>query len=94
MDHVTPPEALAHRRHEAGWERLPNYSRYVRVNLLETEGADHARVRRLVAAAFGPVASGSFATPYVRSSSGCSTSGCRTGEWTSLRISPHHCRCT
>lgn len=54
MDHVTPPEALAHRRREAGWERLPNYSRYVRVNLLETEGADHARVRRLVAAAFGP----------------------------------------
>ena len=54
MDHVTSPEALAHRRHEAGWEKLPNYSRYVRVNLLETEGADHARVRRLVAAAFGP----------------------------------------
>ena len=54
MDHVTPPEALAHRRREAGSERLPNYSRYVRVNLLETEGADHARVRRLVAAAFGP----------------------------------------
>ena len=54
MDHVTPPEALAHRRREASSERLPNYSRYVRVNLLETEGADHARVRRLVAAAFGP----------------------------------------
>ena len=54
MDHLTTPEKLAHRRRQAGWDRLPNYSRYVRVNLLETEGADHARVRRLVAAAFGP----------------------------------------
>ena len=54
MDHLTTPEELAHRRRQAGWDRLPNYSRYVRVNLLETEGADHARVRRLVAAAFGP----------------------------------------
>ncbi len=53
-DHLTTPEELAHRRSQAGWDRLPNYSRYVRVNLLETEGADHARVRRLVAAAFGP----------------------------------------
>jgi cytochrome P450 len=33
---------------------LPNYSRYVRVNLLEKEGADHARLRRLVAAALDP----------------------------------------
>ena len=54
MDHLTTPEELAHRRRQGGWDRLPNYSRYVRVNLLETEGADHARVRRLVAAAFGP----------------------------------------
>ena len=54
MDHRTIPEELACRRSQATWDRLPNYSRYVRVNLLETEGADHARVRRLVAAAFGP----------------------------------------
>jgi len=54
MDHVTTPETLAARRQDAGWDRLPNYSRYVRVNLLETEGADHARIRRLVAAALGP----------------------------------------
>ena len=54
MDHVTDPQALVERRRAAGWDRLPNYSRYVRVNLLETEGPDHARVRRLVAAAFGP----------------------------------------
>jgi cytochrome P450 len=54
MDHLTTPEELAHRRRQTGWDRLPNYSRYIRVNLLETEGTDHARVRRLVAAAFGP----------------------------------------
>lgn len=54
MDHVTSPDTLATRRRDAGWDRLPNYSRYVRVNLLETEGADHTRIRRLVAAAFGP----------------------------------------
>ena len=53
-DHLTTPKELANRRRQAGWDRLPNYSRYVRVNLLETEGADHARLRRLVAAAFGP----------------------------------------
>ncbi len=33
-------------------DRLPNYNRYVRANLLEKEGADHARLRRLVLAAF------------------------------------------
>jgi cytochrome P450 len=54
LDGVLRPEDVAERRREAGWERLPAYTRYVRVNLLETEGADHARVRRLVAAAFGP----------------------------------------
>jgi cytochrome P450 len=54
MDHLSTSEELARRRLEAGWDRLPTYSRYVRVNLLETEGADHTRLRRLVAAAFGP----------------------------------------
>ncbi len=54
LDHVSDTREVAHRRHAMGWGRLPNYDRYVRVNLLETEGADHARVRRLVAAAFSP----------------------------------------
>lgn len=54
MDHLAPARDVEQRRQEQGWHRLPNYSRYVRVNLLETEGADHARVRRLVWAAFGP----------------------------------------
>src|SRR5688572_29120943 len=54
LDHVTSREDLERRRREAGWEQLPNYSRYVRVNLLEMEGADHARIRRLVSAALNP----------------------------------------
>lgn len=33
---------------------LPCYDRYVRVNLLETEGATHARLRRLLGAALSP----------------------------------------
>jgi hypothetical protein len=33
---------------------LPNYERYVRVNLLETEGDTHARLRRLLARALSP----------------------------------------
>jgi unspecific monooxygenase len=33
---------------------LPAYDRYVRVNLLESEGADHARIRRLLSKALNP----------------------------------------
>lgn len=54
MDHVTPRAEVERRRELEQWTRLPNYSRFVRVNLLETEGQDHARVRRLVAAALDP----------------------------------------
>jgi cytochrome P450 len=45
MDHTLSSDEIARRRRDARWERLPNYGRYVRVNLLETEGADHARLR-------------------------------------------------
>jgi cytochrome P450 len=39
---------------QQGWERTPSYSRYVRVNLLEMEGADHSRIRKLVSEALNP----------------------------------------
>src|SRR4030095_13177192 len=45
LDHLKHPEEIARQRASAEWQRLPNYNRYVRVNLLETEGAEHARVR-------------------------------------------------
>jgi cytochrome P450 len=66
MDKLDAPgqtPAPGHRRASADAARcmrdarrvqMPAYSRYVRVNLLETEGAEHARLRRLVASAFGP----------------------------------------
>ena len=36
------------------WEHLPNYARYVRVNVLETEGAEHARLRRVLLRVMNP----------------------------------------
>lgn len=54
MDQASTPDEIEWRRRAERWELLPNYSRYVRVNLLEKEGADHARLRRLVAAALSP----------------------------------------
>jgi len=54
LDHIASREEIERKRRAEHWDRLPNYSRYVRVNLLEREGADHARLRRLVAAALSP----------------------------------------
>ncbi|MEJ2603696.1 MAG: cytochrome P450 [Gammaproteobacteria bacterium] len=36
------------------WEHLPNYARYVRVNVLETEGERHARLRRALLRVMNP----------------------------------------
>ncbi len=47
MDHVLSPEEVAEKRRAANWERLPYFSRYVRQNFMEKEGADHARLRKL-----------------------------------------------
>ena len=52
IDRPASAEGSASPRPAQGRDRLPGYSRYVSNNLLETEGSDHARVRRLVAAAF------------------------------------------
>ena len=54
LDHIASREEIERKRRAEHWDRLPNYSRYVRVNLLEREGVDHARLRRLVAAALSP----------------------------------------
>lgn len=55
MDHLLTRQELDAKRRAEGWERLPNYSRYVRVNLLETEGPHHDRLRRLLKKAFNAV---------------------------------------
>jgi len=36
------------------WQHLPNYARYVRVNVLETEGEEHARLRRVLMRVMNP----------------------------------------
>jgi cytochrome P450 len=55
MDHTLSREALDARRRAAQWHNLPNYSRYVRVNLLETEGADHTRLRGVLTKLINPM---------------------------------------
>jgi cytochrome P450 len=54
LDHTLRPGEVAQKRRGARWEALPCYSRYVRVNLLETEGADHARVRAVLTQVINP----------------------------------------
>lgn len=52
-DHQLSPQAVEHRLDGEVWAELPNYRRYIAKNLLETEGPDHARLRRLLVKAFG-----------------------------------------
>ncbi len=54
LDHTRTSEEIAAQRRRDNWQALPSYSRYVRINLLETEGADHARIRRVLLHALGP----------------------------------------
>jgi cytochrome P450 len=54
MDPVLTPEKLADRHRAEDGDRLPNYDRFVRSNLLETEGLQHARLRQLLSKTFSP----------------------------------------
>lgn len=54
MAHLSDSKPGAQQRADSQWENLPAYSRYVRVNLLESEGADHVRIRRLLSQALNP----------------------------------------
>ncbi|MEE8464319.1 MAG: cytochrome P450 [Gammaproteobacteria bacterium] len=51
MSHVMSPEEKGEKHRQENWQAMPAYSRFVRVNLLETEGPDHVRLRRLLAKA-------------------------------------------
>ena len=51
MSHVMSPEKESEICRQEDWQATPAYSRFVRANLLETEGADHVRLRRLLAKA-------------------------------------------
>jgi cytochrome P450 len=52
MNHVATADER--RKGTERWAHLPNYNRYVRINMLEMEGSDHLRLRRLVSAALDP----------------------------------------
>ena len=52
LDHILDPAEVATRREQTKWRKLPNYQRYISRNLLETEGEDHARLRRLLVKGF------------------------------------------
>jgi cytochrome P450 len=52
MDHLLEPEELTRRHYDESQCELANYHRYVSRNLLETEGKDHARLRRLLVKGF------------------------------------------
>ena len=52
LDHILDPAEVATRREQSNWHKLPNYQRYISRNLLETEGEDHARLRRLLVKGF------------------------------------------
>lgn len=54
MDQVLTPAELAERRQAEEGDRLPTYNRYVRSNLLETEGPQHSRLRQLLSKTFSP----------------------------------------
>ncbi len=51
MSHVMSPAETGEKQRQENWQATPAYSRFVRVNLLETEGPDHVRLRRLLAKA-------------------------------------------
>lgn len=54
LDHVRPAPEVAARRQAENWQATPNLSRYVRVNILDSEGEYHDRLRKLVFRIFTP----------------------------------------
>ena len=48
LEHVMSPAEVAANREAEGWADTPNFSRYVRVNILDSEGETHDRLRLLV----------------------------------------------
>ena len=46
------PDEIAEARRKANWHDMPYHSKYVQVNLLESDGDDHFRLRRIVLGMF------------------------------------------
>lgn len=52
LEHTLEPAQVEAGRDKQAWGALPYYRRYISQNLLETEGQDHARLRRLLVKGF------------------------------------------
>ena len=55
LDHITPEDEVQARRQAEGWHETPNLSKYVRINILDSEGEYHDRIRKLVFRIFTPL---------------------------------------
>ncbi len=55
LDHVTSQEEVMARREAEGWGDTPRLSRFVRINILDSEGEYHDRLRKLVYRIFTPL---------------------------------------
>lgn len=54
MDSVLTEEELAEVRKEQNWDGMPNHSKYIKVNMLESEGELHQHLRKSVFNEFTP----------------------------------------
>ena len=54
LEHLMTSDEIASLRERDNWQATPNFSRYVRVNILDSEGESHERLRRLVFKHFTP----------------------------------------
>lgn len=48
LEHIMTSDEIISLRKRDNWQATPNFSRYVRVNILDSEGELHERLRRLV----------------------------------------------
>lgn len=54
LDDVVSAQARAVQQRKMNWHDMPHHERFVQTNMLESEGATHARLRKLVFRAFTP----------------------------------------
>ncbi len=56
LDGIAPPDAIAAQKRAANWHDMPLHSRFVQFSLLDSDGAVHDRLRKLVMREFSPAA--------------------------------------
>jgi cytochrome P450 len=56
LDGIAAPAAIAAQKRAANWHDMPFHSRFVQFSLLDSDGATHDRLRKLVLREFSPAA--------------------------------------